>query len=132
MWPFLFSFVMIWKRKVRKRVGRFQSLKKNKDFQRVYRQGRSRANRTFVMYILENDMEENRVGISVNKKVGNSIVRHRVTRVIREVMRLHWGDVADGYDIVVVARKPAIDSGYDKYERALLHLLKLHHIYRDT
>ncbi len=132
MWPFLFSFVMIWKRKVRKRVGRFQSLKKNKDFQRVYRQGRSRANRTFVMYILENDMEENRVGISVNKKVGNSIVRHRVTRVIREVMRLHWGDVASGYDIVVVARKPAIDSGYDKYERALLHLLKLHHIYRDT
>lgn len=132
MWPFLFSFVMIWKRKVRKRVGRFQSLKKNKDFQRVYRQGRSRANRTFVMYILENNMEENRVGISVNKKVGNSIVRHRVTRVIREVMRLHWGDVAVGYDIVVVARKPAIDSGYDKYERALLHLLKLHHIYRDT
>ena len=132
MWPFLFSFVVIWKRKVRKRVGRFQSLKKNKDFQRVYRQGRSRANRTFVMYITENDMEENRVGISVNKKVGNSIVRHRVTRVIREVMRLHWGDVANGYDIVVVARKPAIDSGYDKYERALLHLLKLHHIYRDT
>ena len=132
MWPFLFSFVMIWKRKVRKRVGRFQSLKKNKDFQRVYRQGRSRANRTFVMYILENDMEENRVGISVNKKVGNSIIRHRVTRVIREVMRLHWGDVAVGYDIVVVARKPAIDSGYDKYERALLHLLKLHHIYKDT
>ena len=132
MWPFLFSFVMIWKRKVRKRVGRFQSLKKNKDFQRVYRQGRSRANRTFVMYILENNMEENRVGISVNKKVGNSIIRHRVTRVIREVMRLHWGDVAGGYDIVVVARKPAIDSGYDKYERALLHLLKLHHIYRDT
>ena len=132
MWPFLFSFVMIWKRKVRKRVGRFQSLKNNRDFQRVYRQGRSRANRTFVMYLLENDRGENRVGISVNKKVGNSIIRHRVTRVIREVMRLHWGDVAVGYDIVVVARKPAIDSGYDKYERALLHLLKLHHIYRDT
>ena len=132
MWPFLFSFVMIWKRKVRKRVGRFQSLKNNRDFQRVYRQGRSRANRTFVMYLLENDREENRVGISVSKKIGNSIVRHRVTRVIREVMRLHWGDVAVGYDIVVVARKPAIDSGYDKYERALLHLLKLHHIYKDT
>ena len=64
------------------------------------------------MYILENNMEENRVGISVNKKVGNSIIRHRVTRVIREVMRLHWGDVAVGYDIVVVARKPAIDSRY--------------------
>ena len=132
MWPFLFSFVMIWKRKVRKRVGRFQSLKNNRDFQRVYRQGRSRANRTFVMYLLENDREENRVGISVSKKIGNSIVRHRVTRVIREVMRLHWEDVAGGYDIVVVARKPAIDSGYDKYERALLHLLKLHHIYKDT
>ncbi|MBR5046661.1 MAG: ribonuclease P protein component [Eubacterium sp.] len=113
-------------------MSRFQSLKKNKDFQRVYRTGRSKANRTFVMYLIPNGTKDNRVGISVNKKVGNSIVRHRVTRVIREVMRLHWEDVAGGYDIVVVARKPAIDSGYDKYERALLHLLKLHHIYKDT
>lgn len=94
----------------------------------VYHQGRSKANKTFVMIVRENHTGENRVGISVSKKVGNSIVRHRVTRVVREVMRLHWDEVKQGCDIVIVARKPAVDSAYDKFESALMHLLKLHHI----
>ena len=94
----------------------------------VYQRGRSKANRTFVMIVRENGMEDNRVGISVSKKVGNSIVRHRVTRVVREVMRLHWNEVKKGCDIVIIARKPAVDSGYEKFESALLHLLKLHHL----
>lgn len=109
-------------------VSKFQSLKKNREFQKVYQQGGSKANRTFVMFVCENATDDNRIGISVSKKVGNSVVRHRVARIVREVMRLHWDDVKKGYDIVVIARKPAIDSGYDKFESALLHLLKLHHL----
>ena len=70
-----------------------ESLKKSKDFQNVYNKGNSYANRLLVMYVLENHTDKNRLGISVSKKVGNSIVRHRVTRVIREVMRLHWEDI---------------------------------------
>ena len=71
-------------------MSEFKSLRKNWEFQAVYRNGKSKANRCFVMIIKKNDTSSNRVGISVSKKVGNSIVRHRVTRVIREVMRLHW------------------------------------------
>ena len=62
----------------------FQSLKKNREFQSVYRAGRSRANRLFIMFVLDNGLEDNRVGISVSKKVGNSVVRHRVARKVRE------------------------------------------------
>ena len=69
-------------------MSEFKSLRKNWEFQAVYRNGKSKANRCFVMIIKKNDTSSNRVGISVSKKVGNSIVRHRVTRVIREVMRL--------------------------------------------
>ena len=105
-----------------------ESLKKNSDFQKVYRQGKSYANRYLVMYVLENHTEGNRLGISVSKKVGNSIIRHRVTRVIREIMRLHWEDVHQGYDIVIVARKSARESEYKKFESAILHLLKQHHL----
>lgn len=112
-------------------MNQFKSLKKNQEFQTVYRTGKSRANRTFVMLVRPNDLGHNRVGISVSKKVGNSIVRHRVTRVIREVMRLHWEDVKSGYDIVIVARGSARESGYQKFERAIFHLLKLHHILED-
>ena len=105
-----------------------ESLKKTKDFQNVYRRGKSYANRYLVMYVLSNQTEGNRLGISVSKKVGNSIIRHRVTRVIREIMRLHWEDVHQGYDIVIVARKSARESEYKKFESAILHLLKQHHL----
>ena len=65
-----------------------ESLKKNKDFQYIYRKGTSYANKYLVMYVLENGTGQNRLGISVSKKVGNSIVRHRLTRLIRESYRL--------------------------------------------
>ena len=65
-----------------------ESLKKNKDFQYIYRKGKSYANKYLVMYVLENGTSQNRLGISVSKKVGNSIVRHRLTRLIRESYRL--------------------------------------------
>lgn len=112
-------------------MNKFKSLKKNQEFQSVYRRGRSKANRCFVMFVKRNDLSSNRVGISVSKKVGNSVVRHRVTRVVREVMRLHWEDVKDGYDIVIVARPSAKESDYKKFESAILHLLKLHHLLKD-
>ena len=65
-----------------------ESLKKNKDFQVVYKNGKSYANRYLVLYIRENGMDKNRLGISVSKKVGNSVVRHHLTRLIRESYRL--------------------------------------------
>ena len=65
-----------------------ESLKKNRDFQNVYCNGLSYANRFLVMYVLENHLGKNRIGISVSKKVGNSVIRHRVTRLIRESYRL--------------------------------------------
>ena len=65
-----------------------ESLKKNKDFRNVYRNGTSYANKYLVMYVLENQAGKNRLGISVSKKVGNSVIRHRLTRLIREGYRL--------------------------------------------
>ena len=64
-----------------------ESLKKNRDFQKVYRKGRSLANKYLVMYILENGTDRNHLGISVSKKVGNSVVRHHLTRLVRESYR---------------------------------------------
>ena len=107
-------------------MNEFKSLRKNWEFQAVYRNGKSKANRCLI--IKKNDASSNRIGISVSKKVGNSIVRHRVTRVIREVMRLHWKEIKSGYDIVIVARPSAKESDYGKFESAIFHLLNLHHL----
>ena len=93
-----------------------ESLKKNKDFQYIYRKGTSYANKYLVMYVLENGTGQNRLGISVSKKVGNSIVRHRLTRLIRES------------DIIVIARIGAKGKGYKEIVGAMLHLAHLHKI----
>ena len=105
-----------------------ESLKKTYEFQNVYRNGKSYANKYLVMYVLENNLEKNRLGISVSKKVGNSVVRHRVTRLIRESYRLHENIFNSSLDIVVVARNSASHIGYAEVESALLHLGKLHKI----
>jgi ribonuclease P protein component len=106
----------------------FNSIKKNKDFQVVYQNGKSYANRLLVMYVKKTDMPRSRIGISVSKKVGNSVVRHHITRLIRESFRLHEDVVEAGLDIVVVARVSAKEESYNTIESAYLHLCGLHNI----
>jgi len=103
-----------------------ESLKKNSDFQQVYRRGTSYANRYLVMYRLKNQLGRNRIGISVSKKVGNSVVRHHLTRLIRE--SLNEEKFCCGYDIVVVVRVNGKEQGFHSMESALLHLGRLHKI----
>ena len=102
-----------------------ESLKKSKDFQNVYNKGNSYANRLLVMYVLENHTDKNRLGISVSKKVGNSVIRHHLTRLIREGYRLQEDMFNSGLDMVVIARVSAKDRGMREIESALLHLGKL-------
>ncbi len=105
-----------------------ESLKKYGDFQRVYKRGKSYANKYLIMYILEKDTQKNRIGISVSKKVGNSVVRHRITRLIRESYRLNEKKFVGGFDIVVIARPGAKERNFFEIESALLHLGRLHGI----
>ena len=101
----------------------FETLKKNSEFKSVYQAKHSYANKYIIMYILQNGTDTNRLGVSV------SIVRHRLARLIREAFRLNVTQVAPGYDVVVIARAGLKGKGYKETESAMLHLLKLHHIY---
>ena len=105
-----------------------ESLKQNADFQKVYKEGKSFANKYLVMYVLENRTGQNRLGISVSRKVGNSIVRHRITRLIRESYRLQEDIFNSGLDMVVIARRSAEGKTFQEIESARLHLGKLHGI----
>lgn len=110
----------------------FNVIKHNEDFRKVYSCGKSHANRLLVMYILENGMDITRFGISVSKKVGNSIVRHRLTRLIRESIRLNTDKFLSGYDIVIVARASLKENGFKETESALLHVSKIHGIIKSV
>ena len=105
-----------------------ESQKKNIDFRNVYNKGHSRSNRFLVMYVVKKETERNRFGISVSKKVGNSVVRHRLTRLLRESYRLQEEIFEKGLDIVVIARVSAKGASYHEIEQALLHLANLHSI----
>ena len=101
-----------------------ESLKKNDDFRRVYSEKKSKANRFFIMYISKYVPEKNRLGISVSKKTGNSVVRHRIKRLVRESYRLNESRFSSGLNIIVVARKEAADISFSDTESAILHLAK--------
>ena len=105
-----------------------ESLKKNKDFQFIYRNGKSYGNRYLVMYVFHREGMKNRIGISVSKKVGNSVVRHRLTRLIRESYRLNEKKFVGGLDMIVIARPGAKERNFFEIESALLHLAKKHGI----
>lgn len=99
---------------------------KNNEFQHIYKNAKSYVNRYLVMYVLKNDEGKSKLGISVSKKVGNSIVRHRLARLIREAYRLNREMFNSGLNIIVIARVSAKDKSYKEIESAFLHLLKMH------
>ena len=108
------------------------TLKNSREFGNVYNHKESFANKHLVMYLSANNLDYSRIGISVSKKVGNSVVRHRITRLIRESYRLNKDNLKNGYDIIIVARNAAKDKNFFDIEKSFLHLAKLHHILIDN
>lgn len=97
------------------------SLKLNHIFRRLYR-GSGFADSCLVLYARRNRTEQNRVGITVSKKLGHAVVRNRVRRRLREVYRLNEAQFQPGWDIVVVARTRAISVPFDKLTASYLSL----------
>ncbi|MGL5381379.1 ribonuclease P protein component [Clostridium sp.] len=110
-----------------------ESLKKNRDFRIVYQNGKSVANRYLVLYKFPNTQDSNRLGISVSKKVGNSVVRSRVTRLIRESYRLNEELIVyPGWDFIVIARGTANGASFKEISSALKHLLRQQKVFEEN
>ncbi|MCY0870828.1 MAG: ribonuclease P protein component [Firmicutes bacterium] len=100
-------------------------LKRNRDFRIVFYRGKSVANRFYVLYVSRRiSGGPARVGFSVSKKVGNAVVRNRVKRLLREAMRVRAGSLPDGLDVVIIARKDAVELSLQQVDRHLQTLLR--------
>ena len=107
-------------------------LRKNSDFQRVYKKGRSWAHPLLVLYALRNDLGYSRFGFSVSKRVGGAVVRNRAKRLMREATRLRGAMIADSWDVVIIARQPMREADFCQVDRAVEQLLRRAHLLKAT
>lgn len=104
---------------------RTHRLRKNEEFQIVFQQGTSAANRQFVVYTLRKEGQAAfRVGISVSKKLGNAVTRNRVKRYVREAIASLEEQIDDAYDLVVIVRQGTEQLTLAEVRSSLLHVLK--------
>ena len=109
-----------------------KKLKKRWEFQRAYQKGSKYWNRYFVIYVFHTHFNSLRLGITVSKKVGKSVQRNRVKRLIRESFRQLRPRIKTEYDIVVVGRTKACQLTCQEAKDGLFHLFRRASILKKT
>jgi len=105
------------------------TLTKNYEFTRVYKKGRFYVGKYITLYVIPNNINVNRLGITVSKKVGKSVTRNRIRRLIKENYRLFEDYIKSGYSIVFVAREFTNMPGYFEIKKEMKYLLKKMNIF---
>ena len=103
-------------------------LRKKSDFSAIYNKGKSVGDRYVVLFYRKNGLTYNRTGFLASKKVGNSVVRHHLTRLIREIYRLNEHYFKKGLDIIFIVRVNAKSIDYHTLEKALIHVAGIHRV----
>jgi len=98
------------------------NIRKNSEFRTVYKRGKSFSNYLLVLYIYRNNSNFNRMGVSISKKVGKSVTRNRIKRLIKECYRLNSDNINQGFDLVFIARNPAKGKSYKDIEKSIINL----------
>ncbi|HLR68779.1 ribonuclease P protein component [Virgibacillus alimentarius] len=106
-------------------------IKDNKEFQYVFKQGKSFANRQLVLYYM-NKPEQNhfRIGLSVGKRIGNAVTRNQIKRYLRQAFLELEEKVKPTKDIIIIARQPTKDMNFHQIKKSLIHLLSREHLLR--
>ncbi len=99
-------------------------LSRQKDFDAVYKKGRSVSSRYVVLFYMKNRLGYSRISFLASRKVGNSVRRHRAMRLMREALRLSGQVIKPGFDLVIVARSSITDAGCGDVTRSVVTVLK--------
>jgi ribonuclease P protein component len=93
-------------------VQRRHRLTRKNDIKRVRQEGRSLANAMLVLGYLPNQLEQNRTAVIAGRSVGGAVQRNYAKRRIRSALSTLQPELTQGYDLVLIARKPLLDSEY--------------------
>ncbi|CDZ75742.1 ribonuclease P protein component [Peptoniphilus sp. ING2-D1G] len=99
-------------------------LRKNIDFQRVYKKRNINGNKHITVFFKKNGLDHKRVGFTITKKLGNAVTRNKLKRRLREIYRLNFDLLREGYDYVFVMKKSSVDLSYNELERSFKHICK--------
>jgi ribonuclease P protein component len=102
---------------------RASRLLRRSEYDAVYSQGRRRTSREFTVFLRPNDLQISRFGWSIKKVLGNAVRRNRIRRRLREILRLHRGEIAVGWDIVIHPRSSASTAPFVALTDELLRIL---------
>lgn len=107
-------------------MNKHQRVKKNAEFQKIFKRGKSFANRQFVVYCYEKEGQDDfRIGLSVSKKIGNAVTRNRIKRYIRQAFLEMKDEVKPNMDYVIIARHQAATMDFHESKKSLQHVLKI-------
>lgn len=98
-------------------------VKKDKEFQQVFHQGKSTANRQLVLYVYPRPEQVHfRVGFSVGKKLGNAVKRNQIKRYLRQAVHELTPAIKTEIDFLLIARKDIVDKDYHQIKKSLIHV----------
>ena len=99
-------------------------LRSNGDFRSVYKKGDGYFNRNFTFIVKKNNLPGSRVGFSITKKFGNAVTRNKMKRRLKEIFRLNFDSLIQGYDIVVIPKQNTKELSYEELEKSCMHLIR--------
>lgn len=100
-------------------------LRRSRDVQRVYDEGRSWAHPLLAMIVLPNDLDMSRVGVTASRRVGSAVERNRAKRLLREAARHLYPEFqSKSWDVMLIARPELVSASEEEVEKALGTLLE--------
>ena len=99
-------------------------LRNKKDFSTIYNRGKSFGGKYIVLFVRRNNLSYNRLGFLASKKVGNSVIRNRARRLMKESYRVLEPKVGTGYDLIFIARNTINGVKCDEVLKSVEVLIK--------
>lgn len=98
-------------------------VKEHIDFTNIINKGRYFKDKYFVIYILKNELEHYRFGISVGKKVGNAVVRNKVKRQMRMIIDNYKKNYQNGIDYIIIIRNGYIGGSFSDIKNSFENII---------
>lgn len=101
-------------------------IKKEAEFQRVFKQGKSFANRQLVLYVYpKTEQVHFRVGLSVGKKIGSAVVRNQVKRYLRQALYELENFIDPDIDFILIARQDILNKDFHEIKQSIIHVMNI-------